>query len=593
MPIDRNRFLAARLGLPFITPFVRSSLPRLLLGLAALLGVDGLQLVIPRVIKQAVDAIGNGTADQGDLLGYGGVILLLAIAIAVLRFAWRNLILVFSRQLEVNLRRRLLAHVLTLDRAFFQKRTVGEIMALSGNDLNAVQLACGMGLVAATDAILMSLAALACMAYIDPRLTLIAVAPMPLLALSTASLSARLHHRFKKVQEQFSRLTEFSRTSLTAIRLIKSCTQEGNQAEHFDRLGRAYINDNLKVALLQGTIFPLSRLVANLSLLLVLYWGGRLTINGTITVGDFVAFTTYLYMLTWPMMAMGWVTTLFQRGLTSLARIAEIFAARPVLTEPAAPLVMPDTPGAITIRNLTFRYPGHDESALIGLSADFRPGLSGIVGRTGSGKSSLCQLLARLYPVPDQSVFVDGIDINRIGIDSLRDRIAYVPQETTLFADTIANNISLGRPEASLAEIKTVARAVAIDQEIEAMPDGYQTLIGEKGVRLSGGQRQRLALARALLLDRPVLILDDTLAAVDQTTEQRIIAAIRPYLADRICIIASHRLAVLADADQIIVLEQGKTVGCGPHARLLADNDFYATIHRHQTDRPSADGEEG
>jgi len=589
MPTARSQLRTTRRTLPLITPFFHRHRLRLVLGLAALLGVDFLQLLIPRVIKRAVDALGAGSASPQGLLGHGALIILLALGIAGLRFAWRALVLVFSRRLETDLRQRLLDHVLTLDRAFLQHRTTGEIMALSGNDLNAVQMACGMGLIAATDAVVMTVAALACMAYISPLLTLVAVAPMPLLVLCTARLSARLHHRFKRVQEQFSRLTEFARAGLTAIRLVKSCTQEEAQTHHFDRLGQAYIRDNMKVAMLQGTIFPLSRLVANLSLLLILYGGGRLAVSGTITVGDLVAFITYLYMLTWPMMAMGWVTTLFQRGLTSLGRLAEIFAARPTLHEPAAPLAPPEKITSLAFRNLSFRYPDRDETVLRELSVDFPVGLTGIVGPTGSGKTTLCQLLTRLYALPDNTLLINGVDANRFGISAFRDRIAYVPQEVTLFSDTIAANIGMGRSDATPEQIEAAARAVALDREIREMTDGYQTRIGEKGIKLSGGQRQRLALARALLLDRPVLILDDTLAGVDQATEQKIIAALRPYLQDRICIIVSHRLAPLIDADTILILDRGQLAAHASHARLLAENPFYSTIYRHQN---TADGRE-
>ena len=582
MFIDRSQIAAARTSLPLIGPFFRRNRGRLALGLTALLGVDALQLVIPQVIKRAVDAIGAGTIDQTGLLQHGALILLLALTIAALRFLWRSLVLFFSRHLETDLRSRLLNHVLTLDRAFFQKHSSGEIMALSGNDLNSVQMACGMGLVAATDAILMSVAAFACMAYINPSLTILAILPMPLLAFCTASLTNRLHHRFAKVQEQFARITEFARANLASIRLVKSCTQEQTQISHFDRLGRTYINDNLKVALVQGSLYPLSRLIANISLLLVLYGGGRLAVKGTISVGDFVAFITYLYMLTWPMMALGWVTTLFQRGLTSLTRLEAVFKAQSSITEPEQPLPLRKKPERLQIKNLSFHYPGHAETVLADLTVTFSKGLNGIVGRTGSGKTTLCQLPARLYPAPDNTIFLDDTDINQVALNTLRERIAYVPQEATLFSDTIANNISMGRPDATPEQIETVARVAAIDQEIKGMPNGYQTRIGEKGVKLSGGQRQRIALARALLLDRPILILDDTLAAVDQKTEQQIIAAIRPYLADRICIIASHRLNILSGADQIIVLEHGRLVGCGNHHELLRNNEFYATIHGHQ-----------
>ncbi len=583
MPDHRSQIAAARNSLPLLGQFFRQHRLRLALGLTALLGVDFLQLLIPRIIKQAVDALGSNTITQAELLRHGAMILLLALGIASLRFTWRSLILVFSRHLEIDLRSRLLNQVLSLDRTFFQKHTTGEIMALSGNDLTSVQMACGMGLVAATDAVIMSIAALTCMAYINPLLTALAILPMPFLAFCTARLSARLHHRFKKVQEQFSLITEFARANLAAIRLVKSCTQEASRTDHFDQLGRNYINDNLKVAFIQGALFPFSRLIANLCLLLVLYGGGRLAISGVITIGDFVAFITYLYMLTWPIMALGWVTTLFQRGLTSLARLDQVFKAHSAIQEPASPITLQEEITTLKINNLTFSYPDQPETVLADLTFTFRTGLTGIVGGIGSGKSTLCQLPARLYPIPDNTIFINDLDTNKVSSADLRAHIALVPQEATLFSDTIANNISMGRPDATTEQIETVARVVAMDQEIKSMPDGYQTKIGEKGVRLSGGQRQRIALARALLLDPPILILDDTLAAVDQKTEQQIIKALRPYLRQRICIIATHRLAMLEDANEIIVLDGGGIVAHGNHADLLQKNQFYATIHQHQS----------
>jgi ATP-binding cassette subfamily B protein len=367
--------------------------------------------------------------------------------------------------------------------------------------------------------------------------------------------------------------------------MIKAYTLEENQAGKFDAMGREYVLDNLRLAKVQGTLFPVSGLIANTSMLLVLLFGGRLTIQGSITIGDFVAFTSYLFMLTWPMMALGWVTNLFQRGVTSLQRIQSVLEERSVFTAPSNPEPVPGNVGSITVTNLSFSYPGQHDPILEDISMDVQQGILGIVGRTGSGKTTLCHLLARLYPVEKETIFWNGTDVNSLDLTEVRKRIAMVPQDITVFSDTVRTNIAMGNPGASQAEIESVARAAAIHAEIDALPKGYATRIGEKGVKLSGGQRQRIALARALLSDRPVIIIDDGLSAVDIETEHEIISSMRPFIKDRLCIIVSHRLAPLAQADQLIVMEKGRIVARGNHEYLQQENRFYSTIYEYQTSR--------
>lgn len=568
-----------------VLPFFRQQRMKLLIGFLSLFTVNILQLFVPRIIKHAVDGLQNEGVSSENLMQYGLAIVGLAVGIALFRFCWRVLILGFSRNLEKDLRLWLFSHLLTLDRVFFQRRTTGEIMALATNDLAAVQLSCGMGLVAFADALVLSLAALSFMAYIHPGLTLMAILPMPLLALLTRFLSARLHRYFKKVQEQFSRLTEFVRTSINSIRMIKAYTLEKNQSERFDGMGRRYVQNNLRLARVQGTLFPISGLIANTSLLLVLYFGGRLTIKGTISIGDFVAFISYLFMLTWPMMALGWVTNLFQRGVTSLQRIQAILDERPVIAAPSQPAKFPEKINSITIKSLAFSYTNQQVPVLDKISLEIKQGVMGIVGKIGSGKTTLSHILARLYPVENETLFWNGVDVNRLDLAQVRRRIALVPQDITVFSDTVRANIAMGRPEAGQDEIDAVSRAAAIYDEIIELPEGYDTRIGEKGVKLSGGQRQRIALARALLSDRPVLIIDDGLSAVDIETEHEIIGSIKPFIRDRICIIVSHRLAPLAQADRIIVMDAGKITAQGDHEYLLQKNRFYASIYQYQTNR--------
>ncbi len=570
--------------LSLLTPYFRRYRLRIAAGFVALLAVDSFQLWTPRFIKKAVDALEKGTATESLLLYCAGCILLLALGIALCRFLWRYLIIGFSRLLERDLRDRLMSHLLTLDKGFYQHHTTGELMALTSNDLAAVQLATGMGLVACVDALVMTVAALAFMAYINPLLTLIAVTPMPVLAFSTRFLSARLHKRFKKVQEQFSKLTETARSTLSSMHLVKAYTQEDRQVEKFDRIGEEYIRNNLKVAVVQGLLFPFSGLIANSCLLLVLFFGGRLTIEQTITVGDFVAFVSYLFMLTWPMMAIGWVTNLFQRGATSLGRIQAILEAEPLLQDTiSSSRELAGHGTVVSLQNLFFTYPGQTEPALHDVSITIKPGLTGVVGKTGSGKTTLCSILTRLYPVADAVYLLGGTDVNSLSLADVRSSIAYVPQESSLFSETIAFNIALGREDATMAEIEAVARAAFIHDEIMDLEQGYQTRIGEKGVRLSGGQRQRVALARALLLDRPLIIIDDGLSAVDMETEYAIIRSIAPYIKDRSCLFVSHRVAPLIQAREILVMDQGRIVARGDHETLLSNSPFYATIYKHQT----------
>jgi len=576
-----NSWQAVRLVLPFF----RQYRLQLFIGFFSLLVVNALQLVIPRIIKHAVDGLQNAAVSAASLLHYGIMIVGLALCIALFRFGWRYMILGFSRHLEKDLRNWLFAHLLTLDRVFFQRSTTGEIMALATNDLAAVQLAGGMGLVAFADAVVLSVAALSFMAYIHPGLTLIAIIPMPLLALLTRFLSGRLHRYFKKVQEQFSRLTEFARASISSIRVIKAYTLEKSQAERFAGMGREYVQDNLRLAKVQGTLFPVSGLIANTSMLLVLLFGGRLTIKGIITIGDFVAFTSYLFMLTWPMMALGWVTNLFQRGVTSLQRIQNVLNEQPVIVSPSQPAPFPERVDCISVKNLTFAYGGQSGPILQNVNLEIQQGILGIVGKTGSGKTTLSHLLARFYPVENRTLFWNGVDINTLDLAEVRRRIALVPQDVTVFSDTVRTNISMGKPGATQEEIEAVARAAAIHSEIVGLPEGYETRLGEKGVKLSGGQRQRIALARALLSDRPVLIIDDGLSAVDIETEHEIIGSMRAFIGDRICIVVSHRLAPLAQADHLIVMDRGKVVAQGDHGQLLRTNRFYATIYDYQTSR--------
>jgi ATP-binding cassette subfamily B protein len=580
-PRDRGQEATLAALLRLIRPIFRTHWLRLTCGFLALVVVDFLQLTIPRFVKSAVDALSAGTATSPLLLELSLYVLVVALVVAVLRFLWRFLIIGFSRILEKKLRDRLFDHVLRMDQPFFERWTIGDLMAHASNDLATIQMACGMGLVAAVDALVMSSAALGFMLAINAKLTLIALLPMPLLIVCTRILSGRLHHRFNLVQEQFSLLTEFARATLVSIRLIKAYTLERLQEGRFRALGEAYVQSNLKVAAIQGLLFPIATLVGNIGMLLLLYYGGALVIDGGITIGSFVAFVSYLYMLIWPMMAVGWVANLAQRGITSLRRIHHLLDQQPVVSI-GPTLTLPQTPTTSYVcRHLNFTYGAAVRPALSDLNLEIGPGLVGMAGRTGSGKSTLCKLLLRMYPVADGRLFFRGVDVNRLSQADIRGCIGYVGQEPVVFADTIAANIALGRIDATMAEIEAAARAAAIDADIAGFAERYQSIIGERGVKLSGGQRQRLALARALLCDRPLLIIDDALSAIDVETEQQVLQGILSTLKGKSVLLISHRVNVLRHADRIVLLDQGRIVDEGRHEDLLA-NPFYRAMAEKQ-----------
>ncbi|HHD63194.1 MAG TPA: ABC transporter ATP-binding protein [Desulfobulbaceae bacterium] len=548
---------------------------RLVFGFAALLGVDFLQLLVPGILKRGIDALSNHTVTRAYLLELSLLILLIAAVVALLRFFWRTLIIGFSRLLEKELRERLFVHLVHMDQPFFGRWSTGSLMAHAGNDLSAIQMACGMGMVAAADALVMSTAAVCFMLVIDIRLTLLALLPLPLLALSTKILSKKMHVHFSRVQEKFGQLTEFSRNALVSIRLIKGYCLEGLQEQEFARIGQQYVRSNLRVAVIQGLLHPMAMLTGNVGMVLILYFGGRQVIAGRITLGDFVAFMTYLTMLIWPMMAIGWVANLAQRGLTSLRRIGALLQEQPVLTGGRGIIKSGADVPTIRCKQLHFSYPGRRHPALCNLTLQFTSGVYGITGRAGSGKSTLCRLIARLYPVKKGMLYVDGMDVNQLSIASVRAGISFVGQQVSLFEDSVYKNICFGRPDADQKQVKEAAKAAAIHDYISHLPDGYNSLVGERGVKFSGGQRQRIALARALLSNRPILIIDDGLSALDVATEQQVFEHIYQQYHDRLILLVSHRVNLLARADKIIMLDQGKIVAACAHKQMYAANNLY------------------
>jgi ATP-binding cassette subfamily B protein len=546
-----------------------------------------LQLIVPRVIKWAVDDLTLLRVDTGRLLDYALAIAGIAVLIGVFRYVWRLCLLGTSRRVEEGLRNRLFDHLQTLSAAYFDRTRTGDLMAHATNDIQQIRMATGMGLVALNDAVVMGAAAIGFMIYIDPTLTGFVLIPMPFIAVAARFFSRRMHRRYRSVQASFSDLTEAVRERVAGIRLIKAHNRKTAEAEKIGAASRAYVDENLGLVRITGVFFPMMVLLTNLSMAVVLFLGGRQTILLTITPGDFVAFISYLGLLMWPMMALGWVTNLIQRGRASLDRVDTILATLPEIRSAAGARPLRGPAGAIVFEAVGFSYAGgagaQTRAALSNIDLRIEPGaVLGIVGPPGSGKTTLLSLIPRLYDTATGRILIGGQDIRDVLVEDLRSRIAFMPQEPFLFAGTIRDNITFGDPGVDDERLTEAARAAALLDTIRLFPQGFDTVVGERGVMLSGGQKQRVALARCLLSPTPVLILDDPISQVDFETGARISQAIRRLAGARTILIVSHRLSAVRFADRILVLDGGRVVHTGSHADLIAANGYYAGTYRLQ-----------
>ena len=553
---------------------------QILIGLIALFIVDVLQLFIPRVIKYAIDDLTSGIISPVRLLLYGLEVLILALGIGGLRYIWRYFLLGAARRIEKALRDRLFIHLQTLSASYFSKTQVGDLMAHATNDVEAVRMAMSLGIVFLMDTIILGVLTIFFMIYINPRLTLFAVLPMPIITLITLFFSRTIHHRFEILQKTFASLTERVREAITGIRVIKAYALEEKEREKLSQLSQDYIRKNLSMTKIWGMFFPVILFFSNLSMAIVLYLGGELTIFQSISTGDFVAFMSYLGLLSWPMMALGWAINMIQRGSASMDRLNQIFVETPEISDSPGIIHSGPLKGRIDIRGLTFS-PGNGGNPLLrDIHLTIKEGERIVlVGRIGSGKSILCNLVSRVLEPPQGYLFFDGIEIHEMPLEVLRRSIGYVPQDTFLFSDTIRENIAFGKPDASDKEVEKVARLAQIYDEVMEFPGGLNTVIGEKGITLSGGQRQRIAIARALLMDPPIFILDDALSSVDIQTEERILEGLEKFLKGKTSILITHRIAPLRRADCIIVLEEGRVAEMGDHKTLLSKGGIYAELY--------------
>lgn len=544
-------------------------------GIVCLLVTDAAQLSIPLVVRSVVDDIVDRRV-SGARVGEMAVVLLgLAFTVALFRFAWRHFFFSTARLAERDLRRRILDHALTLSSRFFTKTRTGEFLALATNDVESVREAIAMGFVAGFDASAFALFGLGAMFWLDPVLAALTILPLPLLAVIMAVSLKALYVRWDAVQASFEDLTEKARESVAGVRVLRAYVREEEEALDFEKKNADYFAKYIRYVRVDAFFHPAILLVAGTCMAVLLAAGGARVLEGRTSMGSFVAFASYLGMLTWPMIAAGWMVTLVQRAAASMDRINALLQTREDEgTLPRAPTL--PLRGSLEARGLTFSYPGQVVPALSGVSFGVAAGGSlGVVGEVGSGKSTVAQLLSRLYDPPAGALFVDGRDALELPLDYLRRGIAYVPQEPFLFSDTIAENLRVANPGASADEMREVCKLAALNEEIEAFPQGYETLLGERGITLSGGQKQRLCLARALIKPAPVLILDDTLSAVDADAERRILAGLKRAAGLRTLVVISHRVSAVRDLDGIICLQRGAVVQSGTHTELSQKPGFY------------------
>ena len=552
----------------------------LITGFAVLVLVDVLQLIIPRILKYAIDSLVGGNAQHGLLLKYALYIVLIALTIGVFRFFWRYFIAGTARRIERNLRLRLFSHLENLGMRFYSNTKVGDLMAHATNDVDAVRRTVGMGIIIGTDILVLGSLSIVFMVLINLKLTLIALIPFPLLIFIVLRFGKLIHKRFEEVQAGFSNLSSCVEESVRGIRVVRGYNQEQGEIKKFLTISRDYIKRNINLIKVWGFFFPIIFFFANLSIWIILRYGGVGVITATISMGDFVAFQSYLMILVWPMIAIGWVVNMVQRGSASMGRINKLLETPPEIKDTGKAKIK-KIRGIVDIKGVYFSYNGRPIIKNISLHAE--PGKKiGIVGGIGSGKSTLVTLIARLYEVERGDIMLDSMPIKEIPLETLRRSIGFVPQDVFLFSDTIRENIRFGNTYATDDEIVEAVRLCGLSDEIEKFPNGLDTVVGERGIALSGGQRQRVTLTRSIIKKPSILILDDALSSVDTEKEAEIIDNLSEFLKERTTFIVSHRLKSLIDADEIIVLQDGEIIERGIHQKLIKMNGFYANLFRLQ-----------
>ncbi len=569
----------------YIKPFLKAHFRYTFSGLVILIGIDALQLVTPEVLGRLSDDLTNKTLTTPALYKYLAIILGLAFLIAFGRYWWRMLITGTSRKAEYWLRKQIFEHLERLNYDYFNHHKVGDLMALATNDVTTVGQAMGMGLVMLIDASFMTVMTVGLMMInIDPKLTLYAVMPLPMITLLVGVGGRLVRKRFKKVQEAFSHMTDMVQESFSGIRIIKAYTREDYQKSLFEMSNQENYIENMRLIRLWGLVFPMVKTISGISLIVALSLGTGMVIDGEISVGSFVAFISYIGMLTWPMMAVGWVVNIMERGYASLGRINEFLEVAPSITygtQTVEKNLENDT--AIKVEQLSFAYEEGLEPVLKEISFEIKRGEKiGMIGRTGSGKTTLVHLLMKNWAVKEGCIYIEGKDIHALSKADLKAYFAVMPQDNFLFSRNIDENIRFFEPHLASEDVLSAAKVANIHDEILSFKEGYETLLGERGVNLSGGQKQRIGIARALAKRGEMLILDDALSAVDTKTEEAILRHLRESLASKTALIISHRISAIKECDQIFVMDEGRIVARGKHENLIHEAGLYQQLYEQQ-----------
>ncbi len=557
----------------------------LLLGILSLICTDLAGIALPWLIKGGIDTALRSRDAARSLIRYPLLILLAAAVQGFFRYCWRINIHGFSRRCEADLRERVFSHLQKLPLSYFQHNKTGDLMSRLTNDIHAVRELMGFGSLAVVDAVVVLIFSIALMITINPWLTLWSMLAMPLIPVVVRFFGRQIFRYSRETQEQLSALSAYVLENLSGIRVVQAYAQEQNQIRGFAAISSGYRRKTMWLATLWGIFWPLMQVMAGLAATVVLWLGGRQVLLGTMTLGEYVAFNGYLAMLTWPLMAIGYTANQYQRGTAALSRLAEVLDTpiSPRYQASAAPMETPPVKGAIEIRHLTFGYSNDEPPSLKDINLSIPAGtLCGIVGETGAGKTTLANLLLRLYEPADQTILIDGVDIKQLARGRLENAIGYVSQEIFLFFGSVKDNILLGAENGDSARLEETARATQLLPTVQSFTNGFETVIGERGVRLSGGQKQRTALARAIIKDPPILILDDAFSSVDVETEEQILRELRQFMRGRTTLLISHRISTVRDADQIVYLKAGEILEQGTHDELVARRGEYYELYRRQ-----------